>query len=131
MAGGRWLVAGGWWLHWIDMLGDEQGSDARFEVPAGFCVAPVPSPEQLNSTHDASQALVTKRLLYNWPGMGWLQGRITALNTNRRRRIAGSMCNFVCEFKEDEAGQSTWLSLQAALYGESCEEDAWVILNAA
>ena len=56
-------------------------------MPTGYEVSPPPLAEQLVFRSERAVELVGRRLLFNWAAVGWLEGEITAANTDARRKI--------------------------------------------
>ena len=56
-------------------------------MPSGYEISPPPLEEQLMFRGERAVELVGRRLLFNWAAVGWLEGEITAANTDARRRI--------------------------------------------
>ena len=69
-------------------------------VPDGFTVQEeAPTAEQLafdmkKGDEVAGQALVGRRLMYNWEGVGWCEGVIEARNTDKRFQMGGEPVTF-------------------------------------
>jgi hypothetical protein len=56
-------------------------------MPSGYEISPPPLEEQLMFRGERAVELVGRRLLFNWAAVGWLEGEITAANTDARRKI--------------------------------------------
>ena len=56
-------------------------------MPSGYEVSTPPLEEQLVFRSERAAELVGFRLLFNWAAVGWLEGVITAANTDARRKI--------------------------------------------
>lgn len=100
-------------------------------MPAGFCVAPVPSAEALVPGSAAGAALVGSAILFNWEGVGWCQGRITRQNADTRVFLEdGDVANFFAYYEVD--GQEAAHILERSAYGAAAdaEHDSWVLLRA-
>ena len=90
-----------------------------FRLPVGFLVAETPSAADLQS-----DALVSRQLLYLWPGMGWIRGRFAERNTDRRYKIGGNVANWVVRFDGDEADTVTRLYLTPEAHTRTGGDDS-------
>ena len=112
--------------HADEVLGGAE-REAAFRVPHGFSLAVAPTPEQLDPANEASHQLIGMCIGYNWPGIGWVLGKITATNRDRRYRACGNVMNFIIAFDQDDGTARCHLTTEA--YGESSAEDAWVLFT--
>jgi hypothetical protein len=88
------------------------------------------SPEKLDPTNKASDALLNSHILLRFENYGWCKGSITDKVTNRSRRIGQDNINFVATFDIDE-GQTTDLSLDSVMYDTSPSADyqSWMLIE--
>eukprot|EP00966_Prymnesium_polylepis_P150328 3472461-Prymnesium_polylepis.2 len=56
-------------------------------MPSGFQVADPPSEELLEYKGEHGPELVGHRLLFNWAAVGWMEGTLTAVNTDGRFKV--------------------------------------------
>ena len=111
-------------------MDDDDASPAPFTLPAGYRVAESqPTPSQLEFKNQEAEQLVGKKILFNWPGVGWCVGVITERNTDGRRKVASVPANFVVHYQIDDNLSTHALSLDE--YGQREEANSWVLLEEA
>ena len=111
-----------------DVLGE---CEAPLIVPSGYeVVALAPQPAELDSSDEASDALVNKVILLRFENFGWCKGTVVGKVNDGRRRVGGVRVNFIAEFDMDE-GAATDLTLEASTYDTSPSADyqAWMLLQ--
>lgn len=64
-------------------------------LPEGYAVQEqLPPQEQIEFGNEAGDALVGRKIMFNWDGVGWCEGLIEARNDEKRFRIDGDFVNF-------------------------------------
>ena len=77
-----------------------------------------------------SNQLLNKCLIVRIKGYGWCKGTIISKIKDRRRMIGQECMNFLAKFDVDQ-GQTTDLSLEAAMYdtSPSADYESWLLLE--
>ena len=109
---------------------DDDDEQAPMEVPAGFCLAPPPSTEELAPGSEAGARLVGCALLFRWEGIGWCRGRITRQNRDEGERIDGDVANFFA-FYDVDGQEASHVLERGAYHCLATDGDAasWVLLR--
>ena len=105
--------------------GDDASEDEEppaIPVPEGYSAAACPEDSDLAFK---ANTLVTRRILLNWPSVGWSLGTIVRSNGNQRKTHGGSIINYFVLYDADqlEAGHS----LSSAMYGQ-LGANGWILL---
>ena len=104
--------------------------EAPLLIPTGYKVVDeAPSAEALNPFHPDSDGLLGSRIILRFEAYGWCEGVLQEKNTNRTRKIAGEMINFIGKFDMDEV--TTDLALASAEYdpSQSAAYGSWLLLE--
>ena len=119
----------------VDVLGCEADEAAvePYELPNGFvAVAEPPPAAQLVRFAGGIDApdVVKKPICLNFPGYGWLNGRVLRRNGDARRKMDdGTVANFIIQFDMDE-GVTTAALLEVEDYATdpAAPAGAWFLL---
>ena len=96
-------------------------------VPKGFAVSEKPSEVMLMPGSDEAKALVGRRILFHWDGLGWCPGVIEQANGDRRRTLDGDVVNFLVNYELD--GDTSSHVLGAEKYLPNGPPNSWVLLE--
>jgi hypothetical protein len=121
----------------FDDADDEDVPLAPLKAPDGWLIlATAPGDAALQFSKDDSQAadaLVGRKLLYNWTAVGWCVGSITRRNKDGRRKVDGKIANFYVHYEidDEEATHVLEVSMYAhsAGTGAAAEPNQWVLLE--
>jgi len=99
-------------------------------LPEGYAVQEqLPPQEQIEFGNEAGDALVGRKIMFNWDGVGWCEGLIEARNDEKRFRIDGDFVNFWVHYPIDNNLSRHNLELTDYAFGPEAEMDSWVLLT--
>ena len=94
-------------------------------IPEGWEMAPAPTKSSLDS--DGALPLVGKRVLVKWACVGWSAGVIARQNKNKRKTLAGAVCNYFVLYDHDQLEAAHVLSLES--YGNKEDPNSWFLIQ--
>jgi len=99
-------------------------------LPDGYVVQEEPPAlEQVEFGNEAGDALVGRKIMFNWDGIGWCEGLIEARNDEKRFRIDGDFVNFWVHYPIDDNLSRHNLELNDYAFGPEADLDSWVLLT--
>jgi hypothetical protein len=124
----------------LDDMDDDDDDDvpaATFKLPVDCRLASSAlSPTALEFKHgdwQPADALVGRKLLFNWAAVGWCEGVIVRRNKDARRKLDGQQVNFYVFYEIDaqEAAHVLQLSMhvQSAAAAAAAPINAWALLE--
>ena len=111
---------------------EDESKEAPFAIPSGFRLAPCPDQETLRPGSMAGTALVGRKVLFRWEGLGWCQGDIIRQCLDAEQQLEdGFITNFVAFYPID--GQEAVHVLHTAEYRHDpgAPYNSWVLLQRA
>ena len=109
-------------------------AEAELVVPEGYQISAPPSEAALafsQPVSEESKALVGRRIMRKWEGMGWCGGVITSANTDSRRSIQGSKVNFFVQYEGEQAVLAHVLELADYQTPNGAGYESWLLLEKA
>ena len=110
--------------------------DTGAQLPGGLDLMPKP-PDFLGAClepgSETASDLVGSFILYRWPPRmgGWLVGKITKVNTDKRQKAGDTVANFAVFYEADQEEAYHSLALQKYAKDANSHTDAWVLLGSA
>ena len=91
-----------------------EGPASKFGCHGMRCHAFVLTPPNttiLVPFHPAGQQMLGQHILFKWPTYGWCLGKISACNTNPKRKVSKQTVNFIVFYPDDGSSGPHCLSL--------------------
>ena len=84
---------------------------------------------QLEFKNEAGDALIGKRIMFNWQGVGWCEGKVECRNTREKEKIGKDHVNFWIHYECDDNTSKHNLELVNYAHGDEADTDSWVLLE--
>jgi hypothetical protein len=108
----------------------EEGLIAWY-VPEGYEVQEEkPTPAELAFGDIAGDALVGRKVMYNWDEVGWCEGTVDERNTEEEEEMDGDTVNFKVYYPIDQNLSSHVLEEVDYAWGPEAAISSWVLLSA-
>ena len=115
----------------------ESGGYIEWYVPEGFAVQEKPPTSAelafVSGVSAAGDALVGRRMLFHWEGVGWCEGVIQERNRDSRYRISKELgadkVNFRVYYAQDDNLSKHVLESGHYRFGPEAPVGSWVFLN--
>jgi len=101
-------------------------------LPPGFQPAStIPNDTMLVPLDPAGQQMIGQHILFKWPTHGWCLGKISACNTDPKRKVSKQIVNFTVFYPDDGSSGLHCLSLDN--YNVEIDNDSpnhtWLLLE--